>query len=155
VLDKYFIVLVNGKITISGCKDGEFSPLKREGEEEQNYNEKEFWGWFKEKIEYDNEKLSFVVVSDREDFSIDKEIKISEKNSFENDNLCKKKIEKLNSKYPLFFFPFIQIEVTIPKKNKIEIPKKTISEKKVKNITKKTIADIFNRQTQEYENDKR
>lgn len=152
--DKYLIVLLDSKITVSTCENGELSPLKREGEEEQKYEKNDFWNWFKEKIEYNNEELSFIVITNQKDFFIDKEITLSQINNFEKDLLCKKRIEKLNNKYPLLSFPSMKIVNLTKNKKNIKTPKKIISPKKVKNITKKTVADIFNQQTQEYENEK-
>lgn len=152
--NKYFIVLVNNKISISRCENGEFFPLKIEGEEEQNYS-KNFWEWFKDKIEYDDEALSFVVISDKNDFVIAPDIVLNKINTFENDTLCKKKIETLTYRYSLLSFPAMQSISSIQEEKDLETPKETICEKTVKRSTKKTIADIFNRQTQEYENEKR
>lgn len=144
-MDKFLIVLIDGKVSVSYCEDGEIVVLKNEGEEEWEFDENEFWEWFKEKIDYSNEELSFVVVSDR-DFKIDKSIKLNKINAFEKDELCKEKIKSINLKYPLATFPSINFHNS---KNLIKKPEK------IKNITKKTIADVFLRITKEYENEKK
>jgi len=75
-MDKFFIKLVNNKVSISQYDNKSLSILKREGEEEFKFDNT-FWSWFKEKIDYDNEKLSFIIQTDLDNFKIDKDIKIA------------------------------------------------------------------------------
>ena len=59
-----------------------FKVLRKNGEAWQKYRENDFWQWFKKKIAYDNEPLSFIIDTDVP-VSIDSSLRISEKNAFE------------------------------------------------------------------------
>jgi hypothetical protein len=82
--------------------DGEkLSILRREGEEELDFDES-FWEWLRGKIEYEGEEVSFLVVSDRDEFEI-KGFNIAKRNIFEGKEINHKKGK-------VFAFPFFEIE---------------------------------------------
>ena len=130
----FLFIFKDEKIAILRCENNEFIPIRYEGEEFFDFKDN-FWEWFKEKIEYQNEPLSFVVLN-KSNFSIPNDIKLKSKNNF-----C---IEKINFEY----------------ENVLSFPKVNIQQKKVKKIKplkqeiiiKKTIADIYKEETKRYEN---
>jgi len=73
---KILIRCFDDYISVREEVDGEFISLRKLGEEKFKYDDG-FWKWFKKKIGYRNELLSFDVVSDMEDFSIDSEINVA------------------------------------------------------------------------------
>ena len=125
---KFILKIKNGFVEVSECIDDEIEILKREGEKRQPFNE-EFWEWFKNKIEYSNEEVSFLVKSDVE-FELPSFFRLSKTNLFEN--------EKCLEAFKDFKF--------IPK---IEKPKKIKKTKKI------TIAKILKEETKRYKNDRK
>lgn len=153
-MKKYFIKYVNKEISVFEVEDYEYIRLRKKGEKSWNFETSIFWEWFKDKIEYENQPISFVVVYDDE-FKIDDSINLSKNNSFKKDEIYS--IKRQYENYSVKTFP--EIELKEPKKSKVK-PKKSIS-KNPEKITiierpaKKTILDVFKKQTEEYENDKR
>ena len=76
---KILIKCFDSYISVKEEIDGEFISLRKLGEEKFKYDDG-FWKWFKKKIRYQNELLSFDVVSDMEDFNIDSDINVVEFN---------------------------------------------------------------------------
>ena len=151
-MNKFLIILAENQISVSECSDGEYNPLKREGEEKQPYDRVTFWQWFQKKLDYSSEALSFVVISDEEDFSIPDDIVLSDVNHFQTDTLCTKKLQQHTKKYKVISFPLIKnLKQPLPVKEKE--PKK-IDANLNENLTKLNIADIFKKQTQEYKNER-
>ena len=151
-MDSYFIFYVNEDISLYICSKNELKIKSFEGEESQKYDKQKFWEWFKEKVEYEKEPLSFVVISDKKEFNIPDDIKIAEKNSFLSSPSCLSKIKQLQSGYNIISIPNIEdLDKNIPKQIKKIKPIKP----KIENISKPTIADIYKKETQRYKNDKR
>jgi len=75
----FIINLKNNIIEIKNYNDDII--LKREGEETFLYDNS-FWEWFKGKIGYDNEELSFIIITDKKQFLIDEKIKIPKVSGF-------------------------------------------------------------------------
>jgi len=75
----FIIYLLNNKVRVINYSLNQ--TLKKEGEEVFEF-EPSFWEWFKDKIDYNNEELSFVIITDT-DFEIDNSIKISKTSGFE------------------------------------------------------------------------
>jgi len=80
----YFIKLRENKVSLLEYDYNmkKFVTKKNNGEEWQEFHEDYFWQWFKKKIAYDNEPLSFIIDTDVP-ISIDSSLRISEKNAFE------------------------------------------------------------------------
>jgi len=78
----FLIKYLANKIFIAEFDKDGFSPLKHKGEEWQKYDSN-FWQWFKDKICYENEELSFALISDSEDFAFDKNLNIAKVNQIE------------------------------------------------------------------------
>lgn len=145
----YLLQLVNNKITVSEYENGTFTVLKNRGEKEQPYDEANFWLWFKQKIEYQDEKLSFVVVTDIKDFTIPEysEIQIDKTNYF--DNNCDIDDLLLSVSQGLFVLSFPQRIISEPKSRKEpQKPKPKIEETPNENA----IVDYFRQRTQEFKN---
>jgi len=150
-MDKFFIVLQEGVISVSRYENEEFEIIKHEGEVEQVYNSSSFWSWFKEKIEYEDEELSFVVVTDNKAFTIPPAsgIKLNETNSFDNNSYIDDKIISLSKGMFVLSFP--------PRK---ETPKQIVEENKESSkikveelLSENEIANYFRKQTQSYHNE--
>lgn len=77
----FLIVYQNEIIRIFEYRDGSFVVLTNNGEEEQKFDENVFWNWWKDKINYSGEDVAFVVLTDKEFFSIPSFVKLSD--SFE------------------------------------------------------------------------
>ena len=149
-MNKFLIIVAENKISVSECSGGEYTPLKREGEEKQPYDKVTFWQWFQKKLDYGGEALSFVVISDEEDFSIADDIILSEVNHFQTDTLCRKKLQQHTKKHKILSFPLIE-SLSQPLPSQEEEPTK-IDTNLNENFTKPNIADIFKKQTREYQN---
>jgi len=100
-MDRFVIYLIGGYVSVYRLDDGSMVPLRYEGEERFLYSD-DFWKWFKKKIDYNNEELSFVVVSDVE-FEIPGDIVIAKKSSFDKMPVLR---EYKNTK--IFTFPKIE-----------------------------------------------
>jgi len=77
----FLIVYQNEIIKIFEYKEGRFIVLTNNGEEEQRFDEDVFWSWWKDKINYSGEDVAFIVLTDKEFFSIPPFIRLSD--SFE------------------------------------------------------------------------
>ena len=123
---KFILKIKNGFVEVSECVGDEIEILKREGEKRQIFNS-EFWEWFRKKIEYENEEVSFLIKSDVK-VDIPKFFNISKKNLFSKE--CLELFEDYRA---------------IP-----EIKKET--KKRIKKIT---IQKIFKEETKGYRNDEK
>ncbi len=151
-MDSYFITYRDDKISLYLCLDEKLQIRSVEGEDSQKFHPQKFWDWFKEKVQYDREALSFIILTDKNEFEIPKDIKIAEKNSFLSSPSCISKIKQLQSGYNIISIPKIEdLDKNIPKQIKKIKPIKP----KIENISKPTIADIYKKETQRYRDDKR
>jgi len=151
--DKFIIIIENRKISIIVCEDGEYNYLKREGEERQPFEQDSFWQWFREKIDYSGEELSFVVISDDKSFSIPDDIKLSRENKFQKDTQCFERLRRYTKQSN--YYPHIKDLEPIPKKRVNKQKKDTKNGYLHKSFTQKTIADIFREETRKYRDAKR
>lgn len=149
-MSSYMITLIENRIQVSEYLDGDLTILKNRGEKEQNYNESKFWFWFKEKIEYENEKLSFVIVTDNKEFIIPSftNIKLDEKNNLDNDNYINNILSSISKGFFVLFFPKKDTS-TVNNKKKLEKAK----EKEDKPISEDVLVDYFRKQTQGFKNE--
>jgi len=124
-------------------ENGEKKALKCKGEAVQTYCSKNFWQWFKDKINYENEALSFIVFSDEASFEIDETIAIATKNSLEA--LVKKgKIDVIENATVLTYphiEDFKEIRVVLEEEERVEKREMPISE-----VT--NLEDFFKQKTQ-------
>lgn len=77
-MSSYLIKYRDNQISVFECCDTQLATIRNRGEESWEYQGSSFWNWFKEKIEYEDEELSFIVLCDKE-FSIDRSIKFTKK----------------------------------------------------------------------------
>ena len=135
----FLFIFKDEKIAILRCENNEFIPIRYEGEEFFDFKDN-FWEWFKEKIEYQNEPLSFVVLNKKE-FYISEDIKIKET----NEKFCFSKISYRIENDTILTFPKVELDLE-------KIEKRIKSLKKDIPLSKKTIAEIYKEKTKRYEN---
>jgi len=130
----FLFIFNNEKISIYRCADDKLISLKYQGEESFMFDDN-FWGWFKEKIDYQNEALSFVILN-KDNFIVPNEIKLKKINQF-----C---IEKIDFEYEnIIAIP--QKEIKIKKIEKKIKPIKKVEKNKI------TIVDFYKEETKKYE----
>ena len=128
----FLFVFKDKKVAVYLCEDKEMISLRYEGEEFFEFDEN-FWDWFKRKIDYQGEGLSFIILN-RDSFDIPDDIKLKEKNEF-----C---VDEIDLEFKKF--------ISFPK---IELKSKTKKLKPLKKVkAKKTIADIYKEETKRYRN---
>lgn len=121
--------------------------LKNNGEEEQVFNEKEYWTWFLKKNEYENEALSFLVLTDKDEFLLPDNIVLAESNSAMDLDIQEIQTT-LDSDFELKLLAFPEInnlkiqDVVVSSNNKK--PKKCVA------IKKKGIQEYFIEKMEEY-----
>jgi len=156
MITNYLIHLVKNQISVSEYDNGILSTLKNKGEIKSDYNETKFWIWFKKKIEYDNEALSFVVITDDKEFNIpqDSEITISEVNKISQNQ----DIKDISKGYFILSFPkrdnSSEVIASASPYNEV----KAIDEAKAiisDNNKSNSLVNAFRKQTKGYRNDKR
>lgn len=150
-MNKFLIVLKDGNISISKYINAEFEVIKHEGEVKQKYDFNSFWLWFKDKIEYTDEELSFVVVTDNKEFCIPTScgICLSQTNSFDDDSFIDEKIISISKGMFVFSFPQRKERAVKASIEEKEIPKVQIEEL----LGENDIANYFRKQTQEFKNE--
>ena len=104
----YLLKYVNTHISIAEYEDEDdkFIPLSKKGEESWHYDSS-FWEWFKKKIEYDDEELSFIIVTDKQDFSIpaSSQITLSQTSGFDNYTSTNRKIMPISNDLFVLSYP--------------------------------------------------
>lgn len=150
MINAYIITVVENRVKVQEYADGTLTLLKNRGEEEQTYNELKFWSWFKQKIEYKDEELSFVVVTDDEAFLIPatSEIKLHKTSVLDNDSYINSEIISLSK--GLFVLSFPQ-RVAPALKSKKEPQKPEPKEEEP--LSENAVAGYFRQQTQEFKNE--
>lgn len=153
-IDSYLIRCIDDEISVYENNKGKLEILKKKGEEAQHFNPDIFWEWFRMKIEYRDESLSFVVLTDNDSFTLDHTIKIAEKNSFFTSNNLIKMIEEQSHGLNIILFPNIDsLEAMSNKSVKKEIIKKEIIKKEPFSPNHKNIASYFRNKTESYKNE--
>ena len=127
----YLIKLKEHKVSLLEYDNetNSFKVLKKNGEEWQEFKKESFWQWFKKKISYDNETVSFVVISD-EELEIDSSINIAKIHFVETHRSIVKSLSKeLLSGTKLYFVPMYDLEKqNITKKESSPPPNNSLSE---------------------------
>ncbi|MDQ7005563.1 MAG: hypothetical protein Q9N67_11860 [Ghiorsea sp.] len=75
----YGIKLAHGQVQCCDLARNEY--IKNNGERKWHYDDTEFWSFFLKKINYDEETLSFLILSDQNDFPIPSHIRLHHQNS--------------------------------------------------------------------------
>ena len=141
----YSFVIYSFKENISIYQqiDETLEPLKNRGEIEQKYDADLFWGWLKKKIDYDDEELSFFVVTDNKEFQIPDDISIADTNSL-SQNIINDLLLTLPTNSEVLTFPKIEEleidyrEVEEPKEEEIVLPLNTANPSLATFFRKKT-----------------
>jgi len=152
MINSYIIQLVKNKIIVREYRDGSLHFLKNRGEKEQIYNEAKFWSWFKQKIEYNDEELSFIVVTDNKEFRIPTscQIKLHQTNVLDNDSYINNEIASIS--HALFVLSF-------PKRDTLSCASKTTQKVEEQEMQKEeplgenALVDYFRKQTQGYKDE--
>jgi hypothetical protein len=158
-MDSFLIKLVADEVVIYENDNGDFIALKHRGEEVQAYEKENFWSWWEQKVEYDERAVSFVVITDREEFVIPENIATDNDNAFLKIAHIESRLSDLARGHRLLFFPEIESFKTRPKmvKKKEQLVKENVLENKenlVKEsilINKESLASYFRRRTDEYQ----
>jgi hypothetical protein len=138
----YLVKFIDEDISISEYQNQKFIPLKNKGEESWRYDPS-FWEWFKSKIEYNGENLSFIVLSDS-DFEVASSINISSNHHLGSKDIMRLSQEHKQEGLELLTFPKVEIEATIPKAKTTQPTKSTLQPKKG------SLQEYFISQTQKY-----
>lgn len=148
-VNSYFVQYIESKISISENNNGEFSLLKYKGESSQTFHPVDFWDWFTQKIEYKNEFLSFVVLTDHEEFIVSKKIKISEINHFTKDATALNQIIEQASNLNIVSIPLMEKLKIEPQK----VAKEITVDKKITINSNNNIANYFRKKTKSYKDE--
>jgi len=100
----YLIKYIDNSITIGRYANEKFQIIKKNGEHAQEYHEEYFWEWFKDKICYKDEKLSFAVITDEDSFIFPEDINIAEVHELEDNQKVQEEISKY---FTLIYTPSI------------------------------------------------
>lgn len=76
----FFIYHKDGNISLYEYIDKELIVLRSKGEEEQTYGHDAFWDWWRDKVEYQDEEISFFIMTDQDSFDIPSDIRIAKQN---------------------------------------------------------------------------
>jgi len=124
----FFIKHRDGNISLYEYIDEELSIFKNKGEVEQTYEHDVFWNWWRDKVEYQDEEVSFLIATDQDEFDIPDNIQIATQNILSKKIITKKiKINFNNFKvinYPLIeekdVLNFIKEEMKISQSMQLE-----------------------------------
>lgn len=79
----FLVFYIEDQISVCEFKDGRFIKYKNNGEDKWMFDYKQFWHWWKDRVEFASDtKFSFVVLTDKEEFKIQDDIAIAENISF-------------------------------------------------------------------------
>ena len=117
-MTSYLIIYKEGYISIYEYNE-EFEILKYNGEEKQKFEFSQFWEWWREKVEYTNQKISFVVLTDKEEFKLPDFISLSDEIVFLEEDLS----NFLDVSLKVLTFPKIDFSPKVKQKAR-PIPKK-------------------------------
>jgi len=126
----FLLKYVDEKIALMEFENNQFNYIKKNGEEWQPFDKEQFWQWFKKKISYNDEKLSFIIISDTDTFTIDSTIQLSTTNSIQHKReIASLLTDELIAKTQLYYIPECKIATPQKVKKKQPIAKKgTLSE---------------------------
>jgi hypothetical protein len=142
----YFIKYIHNEISVQERRDDKFHYIKKNGEKDFPFESDIFWRWFKEKIAYREElELSFVVLTDQDDFAIDDTISLAKKNHFLTDSLAIEEIQEQSAGLKIHTFPKMADFTAIEASNAGRKPDKTHD-----NTGEGTLAEYFRKETKTY-----
>ena len=144
-MNSFVIYSFKENISIYQQIDETLEPLKNRGEIEQNYNPDLFWDWWKKKVDYEDEALSFLVVTDNKEFTLPNDICIAETNSL-SQNIINDLLLRLPANSEVLTFPKIE---------ELEIDYREVEESKEEemvvpiNTANPSLASFFRKKTNE------
>jgi len=103
----FFINHRDGNISLYEYADDELSIFKNKGEDEQTYEYDVFWDWWRDKVEYQEEEVSFLIATDEDEFDIPDNIKIATQNILSK-KIISKKIEISFKNLKVINYPIIE-----------------------------------------------
>jgi len=146
-----FIEYINDNIRVAEFIDNQFDILKNMGEESVLYDYDTFWSWWRKKIEYDNQEVSFIIITDKKEFIIPNDIVISKENSFRKQEINKLSLNRLDSNLKIISIPQKEIDIEFKK----DTTKKEIKKDKPIILDTKNLSQYFRKKTREYKNEQR
>ena len=73
----FLIYEIKNKITLYEYNKNKFNIIKNNGEESTNFSNKElFWEFWKDKVQYQDENVGFIILTDEDLFDIPNNIKL-------------------------------------------------------------------------------
>ncbi len=139
----YLIKLINQKVSLLEYDplNNTFVQIHKNGEAWQAFEEKTFWQWFKKKIDYDKETLSFAIVSDVPTFTIDPTLLLCKAHhATQKASIVKELLEEVEEHTTLSMIP--HFDYTLPPK----VSKKKISKK----VMKESLTQYYINKTKSY-----
>ena len=147
ILKDFLVFYIEDQISVFEFKKGEFEPRSNYGEFKWMFDYKQFWSWWKGKVEFTADmKFSFVVLTDKEEFKIQEDIAIAENIGFTASDI-KRYIKDIPLNLNLISYPdgFQADEDMFAKeecdKNDIKLPGEDENE---------YLAKYYNKKTEEY-----
>ena len=98
MIDSYLIKYINDEISLFENNNGNLEILKNRGESAVSFHHNNFWEWFKTKTVYKDKLLSFIVLTDKDQFIVDDIINIATTNAFVDDEMSLRKIQEQTHK---------------------------------------------------------
>ena len=146
----FLIYEIKNKITLYEYNKNKFNIIKNNGEESTNFSNKElFWEFWKDKVQYQDENVGFIILTDEDLFDIPNNIKLTNEIQIPTEAI-ESLIEIKNLKYKnLISYPTgfdMNIDVEFLEDNSLD----KIDEPKEKENTSGDLREYFLNKTREY-----
>ena len=142
----FFIKKIDNNIWLYEILDNKLKLLRNKGEESVEYNNiEEFWKWFEEKIEYDKEELSFVISSNKTNFTIPKRFILAKESFREKNSNVFTNIQKEQATLITWTIPTISI---------VKERKKVVAKSKKNSLKDGELLNYFKNKTKEFRYEK-
>ena len=146
----FLIYEIKNKITLYEYNKNKFNIIKNNGEESTNFSNKElFWKFWKDKVQYQDENVGFIILTDEDLFDIPNNIKLTNEIQIATEAI-ESLIEIKNLRYKnLISYPTgfdMDIDVEFLEDNSLD----KIDEPKEKENTSGDLREYFLNKTREY-----
>ncbi len=146
----FLIYEIKNKITLYEYNKNKFNIIKNNGEESTNFSNKElFWKFWKDKVQYQDENVGFIILTDEDLFDIPNNIKLTNEIQIATEAI-ESLIEIKNLRYKnLISYPTgfdMNIDVEFLEDNSLD----KIDEPKEKENTSGDLREYFLNKTREY-----
>ena len=146
----FLIYEIKNKITLYEYNKNKFNIIKNNGEESTNFSNKElFWKFWKDKVQYQDENVGFIILTDEDLFDIPNNIKLTNEIQIATEAI-ESLIEIKNLRYKnLISYPTgfdMDIDVEFLEDNSLD----KIDEPKEKENTSGELREYFLNKTREY-----